>query len=58
MNTEFKKRILSSIILVPMIIYFIIKGSFLFILFISISFCIIIFEWYMMSKYKNYFIAS
>ena len=50
MNKELKKRVLSSIILLPIILYFIIKGSFLFNLFILICFFISIFEWHMMTK--------
>ena len=50
MNKEFKKRILSSIILLPIIIYLIIKGSFLFNFFIFICFFISVFEWHKMTK--------
>jgi len=50
MNKEFKKRILSSIILLPIIIYLIIKGSFLFNFFILICFFISAFEWHKMTK--------
>ena len=50
MNKEFKKRILSSIILLPIIIYLIIKGSFLFNFFILICFFISVFEWHKMTK--------
>jgi len=54
MNKELIKRILSSIILIPLSLFFIIKGSILFILFISFCFLIIAYEWHMMSK-KNHF---
>jgi len=50
MNKDLKKRILSSIILLPIILYIIIKGSFLFNFFILICFFISIFEWNMMTK--------
>ena len=50
MNKEFKKRVLSSIILLPIILYLIIKGSFLFNFFILICFFISTFEWHMMTK--------
>ena len=50
MNKELKKRILSSIILLPITLYFIIKGSFLFNFFILICFLISVFEWHMMTK--------
>ena len=54
MNQELIKRILSSIVLIPVALFFIIKGSFLFIFFISICFCIIAYEWHMMRKKKSY----
>ena len=53
-NKELQKRIFSSIILIPIAIFFIIKGSFLFNFFIIIIFLISSYEWYMMSKKKNY----
>ena len=55
MNQELIKRILSSIVLIPMALFFIIKGSFLFILFISTCFFIISYEWHMMRKKKSYY---
>ena len=55
MNQELIKRILSSIVLIPLALFFIIKGSFLFIFFISICFCIIAYEWHMMRKKKSYY---
>ena len=58
MNKELIKRILSSILLIPIALFFIIKGSFFFNFFISICFCVIIYEWYMMSKKKNYSILG
>ena len=54
MNKELIKRILSSIVLIPLALFFIIKGSILFVFFISICFLIIAYEWHMMSK-KNYY---
>ena len=55
MNNELIKRIISSIILIPIALFFIIKGSFFFIFFICICFCIIVYEWHMMSKNKPYY---
>ncbi len=49
-NDELAKRIFSSIILIPFVLYIIIKGSFLFNFFISISFVIAAYEWIKMSK--------
>ena len=58
MKKEFFKRILSSIILIPIAFFFIIKGSFLFNFFILICFLIISYEWHMMSKQKTYYILG
>ena len=55
MKNELIKRILSSIILIPISLFFIIKGSFLFIFFISICFVIIAYEWHMMRKKKSFY---
>ncbi|MDA9629630.1 phosphatidate cytidylyltransferase [Candidatus Pelagibacter sp.] len=54
MSNELFKRILSSIILIPIALFFIIKGSFLFYSFILICFIITVYEWQMMSKNKPY----
>jgi len=51
-KNEIIKRILSSIILLPTVIFFIIKGSFLFNFFIFICFLITTYEWLKLSK-KN-----
>ena len=56
MKNEAIQRILSSIILIPIALFFINKGSFFFIFFISICFFITSFEWYKMTKNKNYFL--
>ena len=56
MNQEITKRILSSIIIIAVAFFFIIKGSFFFICFLSICFFITSFEWYKMAKNKNYFL--
>ena len=54
MKNELFKRILSSIILLPIVIFFIIKGSFLFNFLILICLIITLYEWQLMSKGKNY----
>jgi len=56
MKNEAFLRVLSAIILIPIALFFIIKGSFFFIFFLSICFFITSFEWYKMTKNKNYFI--
>ena len=53
MNKEFEKRLLSSIILIPLSFFFIIKSTTLFIFFLSILFLTTSYEWLMMSK-KNF----
>tara|TARA_B100001250_G_scaffold407747_1_gene429012 strand:+ start:716 stop:1354 length:639 start_codon:yes stop_codon:yes gene_type:complete len=54
MKNELFKRLLSSIILIPIAFFFIVKGSFIFIVFISLCFLITSYEWYLMSKKKTY----
>ena len=54
MLKEFEKRILSSLILVPIAIFFIIKGTFFFNFFLIICLLITLYEWQMMSKKKPY----
>ena len=56
MSSEFIKRILSSIVLLPLIFFIVIEGSFLFAIFLMICFFISVLEWINMSKklkYKN-----
>jgi len=54
MSQELTKRILSSLILIPITLFFIIEGSFLFIFFLFICLSLIIYEWHKMSKKKSY----
>jgi phosphatidate cytidylyltransferase len=58
MNQEIIKRILSSILIIAIAFFFITKGSFFFIFFLSICFFITSFEWYKMTKNKNYFLLG
>ena len=58
MDKEFQKRAISSILLVPLSFFFIIKGSFFFAFFLTICFLASSYEWYMMSKKKNYHIIG
>jgi len=51
---ELTKRILSSIILMPIVLFFIVKGTFLFNFFILICLLITTYEWMKMSK-TNFF---
>jgi len=52
MIKEFEKRLLSSIILIPISIFFIVKGSVFFIFFLSVLFLATSYEWFKMNK-KN-----
>ena len=54
MKNELIKRIISSVILIPIVFLTISVGSHLFNLFILICFLIISYEWYVMAKRKNY----
>ena len=58
MNHENTKRILSSIFIITIAFFFIIKGSFFFIFFMSIFFFVIAYEWYQMSRKKNYLLPG
>jgi phosphatidate cytidylyltransferase len=53
-SIEIYKRILSSLILLPISLFFVIKGSILFILFILTCFFTASYEWQNMSKNKPY----
>ena len=54
MNQELIKRIFSSIILIPLTFFFVFDGSILFNIFIFTLFLITSYEWYRISKKKNY----
>ena len=58
MNHEITKRILSSIFVLTIALFFIIKGSFYFIFFMLIFFLVIAYEWYQMSRKKNYLLSG
>ena len=50
-KSKILKRFLSSIILIPTVLFFVIEGSFLFNIFISICFLITIYEWLKIPKF-------
>ena len=58
MNNEVLKRVVSSIILIPVALFFIIKGSYFFNFFILICFLISSYEWNLMSKNKKYYLPG
>ena len=55
MNNELIKRILSSLILIPIVLIAIIKGSIYFNIFLITCFFVILFEWYKVSKKNNFY---
>ena len=52
-NKELQKRILSSLILLPISLFFIIQGHLPFMFFLSIVFLVTSYEWMIMNKKKN-----
>ena len=58
MKKEFIKRILSTAILIPLVLFFIIKGSYFFTFFLLVCFLISTYEWYNMTKKKNLLIPG
>tara|TARA_B100000886_G_scaffold241404_1_gene169421 strand:- start:257 stop:907 length:651 start_codon:yes stop_codon:yes gene_type:complete len=54
MTNELQKRILSSIILIPVVLFLLIKGSYFFDIFLLICLLFTIYEWYLISKKKFY----
>lgn len=56
MNNEIVKRFLSSIILIPLVLFCIINGSFIFNFFLILIFFISIYEWYNLSKRQSHLI--
>tara|TARA_B100000676_G_scaffold282112_1_gene307706 strand:- start:188 stop:820 length:633 start_codon:yes stop_codon:yes gene_type:complete len=55
MIREFEKRLLTSLILIPISIFFIVKGSIFLIFFLSILFLVASYEWVLMNKKNNIF---
>ena len=54
MLKEFEKRLLSSLILIPIAVFFIIQGSVFFIFFLSLFFLATSYEWLKMNKKNNF----
>tara|TARA_B100000401_G_C52612219_1_gene627271 strand:+ start:84 stop:743 length:660 start_codon:yes stop_codon:yes gene_type:complete len=54
MMSELIKRLLSSLVLIPVALFFIIKGSFFFKFFMIIFLLVAAYEWNSLSKRKNY----
>ena len=55
MKKEFIKRLLSTILLIPLALYFILKGSYFFTFFLLVCFLISIYEWSRITKKNNFF---
>ncbi len=58
MNKELSIRILSSLILIPTVFFFIINGSFYFNIFILIVLSISLYEWHFLSYKKVYYLPG
>ena len=58
MNNELFQRILSSFILIPLVFFFIFKGSYFFIFFALIIYLITLYEWHFLSVKKNYYLPG
>ena len=56
MTNEIFKRLFSSIILIPLVLFCIVSGSFIFNFFLTIILLISIFEWYNLAKKHSYLI--
>ena len=51
---ELNKRILSSILIIPLVLFFIIKGSIVFLFFLSLIFLLACYEWIKMNKNNEF----
>ena len=58
MKKELIKRIISTFVLIPLVLYFIIKGSYFFTFFLLLCFLISVYEWKKISKKNNLFITG
>ena len=58
MKKELEKRLLSSLIIIPLSLFFIIRGGIFFNLFILFCFIITSYEWHMMSKKKMFYLPG
>ncbi len=50
MINEFEKRLLTSFLIIPLVLFFIIKGSLFFTCFLSIIFLVSIYEWFKLTE--------
>ena len=58
MKNEFITRVLSSIVLLPIIFFLIIKGSYFFSILLITCFFISLYEWHLLSKNKSYHLVG
>ena len=56
--SEFNKRLISSILMVPAIIYIVLLGSYYFIFFLYLCFAISVYEWINISNSKKYLVPG
>ena len=52
--SNFVKRIISTLILIPLALYFIVHGSYMMMFFTATCFLVACYEWHMMTKKKSY----
>ena len=55
-NKELQKRLLSSLVLIPIALFFIIKGSIFFNFFVMVMLLITLYEWHFLSIKKKYYL--
>ena len=58
MIREFEKRLLSTLVLIPLSFFLIINGSSFFLFFLLTCFIVTSVEWHIMSKKKNYYLIG
>ena len=58
MIKEFEKRLLSSLVLIPIALFFIIKGSIFFNFFVIVMLLIALYEWHFLSVKKKYYLPG
>ena len=57
-NKELQKRLLSSLVLIPIALFFIIKGSIFFNFFVMVMLLITLYEWHFLSIKKKYYLPG
>jgi len=58
MDNELKKRVISSIFLIPIVFFIIIKGSYFFFFLLLSCFLISCYEWHFLAKNRSYYVLG